>query len=101
MLSSGHPIRHGRTFPHCSTSFEVSPCPMRKLTYAQALSEGLCQAMEHDPAIFVTGIAVDYPSGIFGSTTEARKRFGGQRVFDAPAMENALTGIAIGAACMG
>jgi pyruvate/2-oxoglutarate/acetoin dehydrogenase E1 component len=74
---------------------------MRELTYAQALSEGLCQAMERDPAIFVTGIAVDYPSGIFGSTVEAAKRFGPDRVFDAPAMENALTGIAIGAAAMG
>jgi pyruvate/2-oxoglutarate/acetoin dehydrogenase E1 component len=74
---------------------------MRELTYAQALSEGLCQSMERDPAIFVTGIAVDYPSGIFGSTTEASKRFGPDRVFDAPAMENALTGIAVGAAAMG
>jgi pyruvate/2-oxoglutarate/acetoin dehydrogenase E1 component len=74
---------------------------MRKLTYAMALSEGLCQAMERDPNIFVTGIAVDYPSGIFGSTTEAAKRFGPSRVFDAPAMENGLTGIAIGAAAMG
>ncbi len=74
---------------------------MRELSYAEALSEGLCQSMERDPAIFVTGIAVDYPSGIFGSTTEATKRFGAKRVFDAPAMENALTGIAIGAAAMG
>ena len=74
---------------------------MRQLTYAQALSEGLCQAMERDPAIFVTGIAVDYPSGIFGTTAQAAKRFGPDRVFDAPAMENALTGIAIGAAAMG
>ena len=74
---------------------------MRTLTYAKALSEGLCQAMERDPAIFVTGIAVDYPSGIFGSTTDAAKRFGPDRVFDAPAMENALTGIAVGAAAMG
>ena len=46
---------------------------MRELSYAQALSEGLCQAMERDPAIFVTGIAVDYPSGIFGTTTEAAR----------------------------
>lgn len=74
---------------------------MRQLTYAQALSEGLCQAMERDPSIFVTGIAVDYPSGIFGSTAEAAKQFGRARVFDSPAMENALTGIAVGAAAMG
>ncbi|MEQ8641164.1 MAG: transketolase C-terminal domain-containing protein [Alphaproteobacteria bacterium] len=74
---------------------------MRELTYVDALSEGLVQAMEADDGIFVTGIAVDYPSGIFGSTVEAARRFGPSRVFDAPAMENALTGIAIGAAAMG
>lgn len=58
-------------------------------------------AMERDESIFVTGISVDYSAGVFGSTTEALKRFGPSRVFDAPAMENALTGIAIGAAAMG
>src|SRR5262245_6508390 len=74
---------------------------MRELSYVEALSEGLCQAMANDPSIFMTGIAVDYPSGIFGSTVEATKRFGPSRVFDAPAMENALTGIAVGAAAVG
>lgn len=74
---------------------------MRELKYSQALSEGMVQEMEANPDIFITGIAVDYPSGIFGSTVEAYKRFGPSRVFDAPAMENAITGIAIGAAAMG
>jgi pyruvate dehydrogenase E1 component beta subunit len=74
---------------------------MRQIKYSQALSEGIVQAMERDPSIFMTGIAVDYPSGIFGSTVEATKRFGPARVFDAPAMENALTGIAVGAAAVG
>lgn len=74
---------------------------MRQLKYSQALSEGIVRAMERDPSIYMTGIAVDYPSGIFGSTVEATKRFGPKRVFDSPAMENALTGIAIGAAAMG
>src|SRR6266850_2547096 len=64
---------------------------MRSIKYSQALSEGIVQAMERDPDIFLTGIAVDYPSGIFGSTVEATRRFGPGRVFDAPAMENALT----------
>jgi pyruvate/2-oxoglutarate/acetoin dehydrogenase E1 component len=73
----------------------------RRMKYVEALSEGLVSAMEDDASIFVTGIAVDYPSGMFGSTVEAFKRFGPERVFDAPAMENALTGIAIGAAAMG
>ena len=74
---------------------------MRQIKYSQALSEGMVQEMEANPDIFITGIAVDYPSGIFGSTTEALKRFGSTRVFDAPAMENALTGICIGAAAVG
>jgi acetoin:2,6-dichlorophenolindophenol oxidoreductase subunit beta len=74
---------------------------MRQLKYWQALSEGIVQAMERDASIFMTGIAVDYASGIFGSTVEATKRFGPKRVFDAPAMENALTGIAVGAAAVG
>ncbi len=74
---------------------------MRVLKYWQALSEGLVQAMEQDPDIFVTGISVDYSSGVFGSTVEACKRFGKKRIFDAPSMENALTGIAIGAAAVG
>lgn len=74
---------------------------MRELKYWQALSEGIVQAMERDPSIFMTGIAVDYGSGIFGSTVEATRRFGPKRVFDAPAMENALTGIAVGAAAVG
>lgn len=73
---------------------------MRELKYSQAISEGLVQAMERDSNVFITGITVDYPSGIFGSTTEAARRFP-DRVFDAPAMENALTGIVIGAAAVG
>jgi pyruvate/2-oxoglutarate/acetoin dehydrogenase E1 component len=73
---------------------------MRKIKYFEALSEGLVQAMERDPNIFVTGISVDYSGGAFGSTLGAIQKFP-KRVFDAPSMENALTGIAIGAAAMG
>lgn len=74
---------------------------MRNLKYSEALSEALVQEMDANPDIFVTGIAVDYPSGIFGTTVEAFKRFGPKRVFESPAMENSLTGIAIGAAVAG
>jgi pyruvate dehydrogenase E1 component beta subunit len=82
--------------PSSSTASSV-----RRLKYHQAISEGLCQAMERDKNVFVAGIAVDYPSGIFGTTTEALQKFGPSRVFDTPAMENAFTGICIGAAAMG
>jgi len=57
--------------------------------------------MEADPQVFLFGLGVDDCKGIFGTTIEASKRFGKSRVFDVPASENALTGIAIGAALNG
>ena len=57
--------------------------------------------MEADESVFVAGIGVGDPKGIFGTTDEARRRFGPKRVIDTPNAENALTGIAIGAAAMG
>ena len=74
---------------------------MRTLRYREAISEALVQCMEADPAIFVTGIGVDDFKGIFGTTAEAYRRFGAARVFDIPNCENAMTGIAIGAAVAG
>jgi pyruvate dehydrogenase E1 component beta subunit len=73
---------------------------MRTLKFKDAIAEATVQAMEADPAIFITGHAVAYPSGIFGSTTLAAQRFP-DRVFDCPSMETAFAGIAAGAAAMG
>lgn len=73
----------------------------RQIKYSQALDEGLCQAMDRDPGVFVMGVGVDDPKGIFGTTLGAYKRFGARRVFDTPLSENGLTGIAIGAALDG
>jgi len=74
---------------------------LRTLTYAQAISEALVIGMRQDPKVFITGIGVDYPVGVFGTTREALDEFGSTRVFDSPSMENALTGICIGASAMG
>ena len=74
---------------------------MRSLRYWEAISEATVQCMEADPSIFLTGIGVDDFKGIFGTTAEAYRRFGAARVFDIPNGENAMTGIAIGAAAVG
>ncbi len=73
----------------------------RQLTYGQAIAEALVQGMEQDPNVFIFGLGVDDHKGIFGTTREAFLKFGTSRVFDTPASENALTGIAIGAALNG
>ncbi len=73
----------------------------RQIDYCQAISEALVQGMEANPNVFLFGLGVDDCRGIFATTLEATKRFGPSRVFDVPACENALTGIAIGAVLNG
>lgn len=74
---------------------------MREIKYWQALSEGLAQAMEMDPSVFIMGVGVDDPKAIFGTTKEPFLKFGNSRVFDIPISENAITGVAIGASLFG
>jgi len=74
---------------------------MRRLKYWQAISEATVQCMEVDPTIFIAGIGVDDHKGIFGTTRDAFLKFGHSRVFDIPNCENAMAGIAIGAAAVG
>jgi len=70
----------------------------RKLSYGQAIHEAIFQAMEYDNSVFVMGQGVDDPYGMFGTTSGLKEKFGENRVFDTPLSENAMTGIAIGAA---
>ncbi len=73
----------------------------RELTYAQALFEATVQEMERDPDVFVFGLGVDDPLGMYGTTLDLHKRFGADRNFDTPLSEDAMTGLAIGAALAG
>ena len=80
---------------------ETSAESAAELTYAQALNQGLQQAMELSDQVFVMGQLVDYSPGVFGSTTGLVERFGGHRVRDFPVSESAMTAAAIGAAVAG
>jgi pyruvate dehydrogenase E1 component beta subunit len=73
----------------------------RKIPYAEATREALDQALALDPRVFVMGQGVDDPSGMFGTTKNLHLKYGGERVFDTPLAETALTGIAVGAALAG
>ena len=73
----------------------------RKLSYVDAVREALELALTHDERVFVMGQGVDDPVGMFGITPDLHKKYGTDRVFDTPLSENALTGIAIGAALGG
>jgi pyruvate dehydrogenase E1 component beta subunit len=73
----------------------------REATYSDAILEATTHAMETDPSVIVCGIGVPDPSGIYGTTIGLQERFGVGRVFDTPLSEDAMTGIAIGAAMAG
>ncbi|MBM3707990.1 MAG: alpha-ketoacid dehydrogenase subunit beta [Actinobacteria bacterium] len=74
---------------------------MRKITFAQAINEAYIKAMQRDKNVIAYGLGIDDPKGIFGTTLGLKERFGKERVFDIPISENAMTGVAIGAALNG
>jgi pyruvate dehydrogenase E1 component beta subunit len=75
--------------------------PVRELSYADALYEATVGEMERDPAVFVFGLGVDDAKGMYGTTKDLHIRFGADRNFDTPLSEDAMTGVAIGAALAG
>lgn len=73
----------------------------RVLSYVDAIREALAQEMAADPSVFVFGLDVDDHKGIQGSTLGLVDQFGADRVFSTPLSEDAMTGVAIGAAMTG
>lgn len=73
----------------------------RTITYAEALHEAVRQEMASDPRVFVFGLGVDDAKGMYGTTAGLHEEFGRDRCFDTPLAEDAMTGVAIGAALAG
>jgi pyruvate dehydrogenase E1 component beta subunit len=73
----------------------------RLLRYVDALREGVEQEMEIDERVFLFGLDVDDHKAILGSTRGLQSKFGRARVFNTPLSEDAMTGVAIGAAMAG
>jgi len=73
----------------------------RTLSYVDALREAVAQEMARDERVFVMGLDVDDHKAIQGSTRGLLQQFGPDRVFTTPLSEDAMTGVAIGAAVAG
>jgi len=73
----------------------------RLLQYSAALCEAVAQEMTCDERVFLFGLDVDDHKGIQGSTVGLAETFGSERVFGTPLSEDAMTGVAIGAAMAG
>jgi pyruvate dehydrogenase E1 component beta subunit len=59
----------------------------------------MAEEMRRDPDVFVLG--EDVQVGVFGQTSGLVKEFGEHRILNTPIAENAITGVAIGAAMNG
>lgn len=71
------------------------------MTYRDALASGMAKEMDVDPRVFVFGLDVPDHKRIFGSTKGLVEKFGPERCFGTPLSEDAMTGVAIGAALSG
>jgi pyruvate dehydrogenase E1 component beta subunit len=70
----------------------------RIITYREALREAIDQAMVHDPRVFAIGLDADDKFGVFGSMLNMTHP---ERVIGTPVSENAMMGVALGAALAG
>lgn len=72
-----------------------------RMTFRRALNLALEHEMEADPKVFVFGLDVPDHKRIYGSTEGLVERFGPRRCFGTPLSEDAMTGVALGAAISG
>jgi pyruvate/2-oxoglutarate/acetoin dehydrogenase E1 component len=73
----------------------------RMLSYVEAVREATTQEMARDSSVILFGQGVDDPKATQGTTRGLAEAFGPERVFDTPLAEDAMTGVAIGAALAG
>lgn len=71
------------------------------LTFREGLNLAMVREMEADENVFVFGLDVSDHKRIFGSTKGLVEKFGPRRCFGTPLSEDAMTGVALGAALSG
>jgi pyruvate dehydrogenase E1 component beta subunit len=83
------------------TELVVPEVGTRELSYAEAIREGLAQAMQADDRVFLFGEDVGVYGGAFGVSGDLFHKFGPERVIDTPISELGIAGAAVGAAITG
>lgn len=74
---------------------------VRNLKFHQAINEAIDICMTEDPRVYLIGLGVPDPKGVFGTTLGLQEKHGSHRVMDMPTAENGMTGVAIGSALVG
>src|SRR6201987_507218 len=71
------------------------------ITYRDAVAEGLAREMRRDPAVVCLGEDIGAAGGVFKTTVGLLAEFGPGRVRETPISEQAIVGMAMGAAMTG
>ena len=69
---------------------------MPQMNMIEAIRSGLDVTMERDPGVVVLGEDVGYFGGVFRCTDGLQRKYGEDRVIDAPIAEGGIIGAAIG-----
>ena len=75
--------------------------PGNTVTYREAVAEGLARELRRDPAVVCLGEDIGKAGGVFKTTQGLFEEFGPDRIWDTPISEQAILGLAMGAAMTG
>ncbi|MBI3267039.1 MAG: alpha-ketoacid dehydrogenase subunit beta, partial [Chlamydiae bacterium] len=73
----------------------------RELKFFEAIHEAFDLCLAKDPHVYIMGLGVPDPKGIFGTTLGLQEKYGSDRIMDMPTAENGITGVALGSALVG
>ncbi len=71
------------------------------MTYREAVAEGIARELRRDPAVVCLGEDIGKAGGVFKTTQGLFEEFGPGRIWDTPISEQAILGLAMGAAMTG
>ncbi len=74
---------------------------MAEMTYRDAVAAAIAQEMGRDPSVVLIGEDVGAAGGVFKATVGLLEKFGPDKVIDTPISEQAILGVAMGAAMTG
>jgi pyruvate/2-oxoglutarate/acetoin dehydrogenase E1 component len=71
------------------------------ITYREAVAEGIARELRRDPSVVCLGEDIGAAGGVFKTTAGLFAEFGPGRIWDTPISEQAIVGMAMGAAMSG
>ena len=74
---------------------------MAEITYREALTHGLKEAMDADDRVFIMGEDIGAYGGAYAVTKGFLEQYGPKRIMDTPIAESGFTGAGVGAAMAG